>query len=525
MPTMQRSGIRISGRLGPGILGPIAILATASIAFATVLTASTPVRVPDNPLAGSSKACSQLLQQQQALGSVNYPDAEVEPYVVVDPTNASHLIASFQQDRWNDGGSNGLTNAVSTDGGGHWSLARQQPQFSICEGATAGSPGYLGRSTDPWVAISADGATAYSISDSFNADGPGFGGASSIIISRSTDGGNTWQTPVTAEFDSSTTELNDKESITADPVHALNAYAVWDRLVSPVTNANPTATLVSFAYRGPSMFSKTTDGGVSWSQGRVIFDPGQNNQTIGNQIVVPTAGAAKGQLIDGFNLIYNFKRSVSTHVYNVAFIRSTDGGATWSGATIVNSLIDAPVTIAGQGVRTGDILPAWAASQNGTLYVAWQDGRFTGQAAIAFSQSTDGGANWSTPIRIDQTPGSVQAFTPQLAVASDGTIGVTYYNFQNATSAQSGLTDEYIVHCLPAAATDCTHASSWAAGGETRLSTTGSFDMTTAPNAGGFFVGDYEGLTHSGKIFDPFFIMAKPIAVHEPTDPFASTAQ
>jgi hypothetical protein len=58
-----------------------------------------------------------------------------------------------------------------------------------------------------------------------------------------------------------------------------------------------------------------------------------------------------------------------------------------------------------------------------------------------------------------------------------------------------------------------------------RLSTTGSFDMTKAPNAGGLFVGDYEGLTDSGAIFDPFFMMATPIASHGPTDPFASTAQ
>jgi BNR repeat-like domain len=524
MAATQRWRSRILGRLGPGVLGPIAVLATATTALATVLTASTPVRVPDNPLANSSTTCSELVQQQEALGSVNHPDAEVEPYVIVDPTNALHLIASFQQDRWNDGGSNGLTNTVSTDGGAHWSLAKQQPQFSICEGAAAGAPGHFGRATDPWVAISADGAIAYSISDSFNADGPGFGGASSIIISRSTDGGETWQTPVTAEFDSSFTELNDKESITADPVNALNAYAVWDRLVSPQTNANPSATNVSFAFRGPALFSKTTDGGVTWSQGRVIFDPGQENQTIGNQVVVPTAGPAKGQLIDGFNLIFNFNRSVTPHVFNVAFIRSSDGGASWSGATIVNSLVDAPVTIGGQAVRTGDILPAWAASPTGNLYVVWQDGRFTGRAAIAFSQSTNGGATWSSPIRIDQTPASVQAFTPQLAVSSDGTIGVTYYNFQNATIAQPGLTDEYIVRCH-AATSDCTNAANWAVGGEIRLSTTGSFDMKTAPNAGGFFTGDYEGLTHSGTIFDPFFVMAKPIATHGPTDPFASTAQ
>ena len=519
MRTSLLSRFRVARRLGPAAVSAIAILASATTAFATVFTASNPVQVTDNPL-GGSRTCSQLVAQQTALGSTNYPDAEVEPYVAVDPTNPAHLVASFQQDRWNDGGSNGLTNVVSTDGGGRWALAKQQPQFSVCEGAPFGSPGFFNRATDPWVSFSADGATIYSISDSFNADGPGFGGASSIIVSRSTDGGHNWLTPVTLELDTSLTVLNDKESITADSLQSNVAYAVWDRLVSPNKNSNPSAFTFSLAFRGPAMFSKTTDNGVTWSQGRVIFDPGQENQTIGNQVVVPAAGPAKGMLIDGFDLIVNFQKGVSPNTFNVALIRSGDGGATWSGPTIVSSLVDAPVTISGQAVRTGDILPAWAAGPTGTLYVAWQDGRFSGQAAIAFSQSTDGGLTWSQPIRIDQTPGSAPAFTPQLSVASDGTVGVTYYNLQNATTAQPGLTDAYIVHCHAT----CTAPSGWSAGGQTLLSTTGSFDMTTAPNAGGFFVGDYEGLTASGTTFAPFFVMARPIATKGPTDPFSNTA-
>ena len=50
-----------------------------------------------------------VVAESTAAGSVNYPDAEVEPYVAVDPTNPRHLIGSVQQDRWNDGGANGLT--------------------------------------------------------------------------------------------------------------------------------------------------------------------------------------------------------------------------------------------------------------------------------------------------------------------------------------------------------------------------------------------------------------------------------
>jgi hypothetical protein len=522
MGVFRRGPLRARSLLAIGTLA----LVGSAVAMAGTFTASTPVQVPDHPLAALSTTCSDLVAQQTAAGSVNYPNAEVEPYVAVDPTSSSHLIASFQQDRWNDGGSNGLTNVYSTDGGTTWHLASTQPAFSICAGAGAGAAGHFNRATDPWVSISSDGKIAYSISDSFNANGPAFGGASSIIISRSTDGGATWQSPVTAELDASTTELNDKETVTADPSSATTAYAVWDRLVSPSSHANPSAFTFSPAFRGPALFSKTTDGGVTWSQGRIIFDPGQQNQTIGNQIVVPTAGSAAGMLIDGFDLI--FTKGGHGHPrasYNVAVIRSSDGGATWSQPTIVSGQQFANVTIAGHEVRSSDELPEFAVGPTGTLYAVWQDGRFspTGAAKIALSQSTDGGLTWSAPIRVDQSPSDTPAFTPQVHVASDGTVAVTYYDLENATGAHPGLTDAFIVHCHAAAA-DCTNRTNWTTGGETTLSTTGSFDMTTAPDAGGYFVGDYEGLTASGSTFDPFFVTAQPIATAGLTDPFASTA-
>ncbi len=50
---------------------------------------------------------------------------------------------------------------------------------------------------------------------------------------------------------------------------------------------------------------------------------------------------------------------------------------------------------------------------------------------IAFSMSAYGGLTWSAPIRVNQTPLNIpplnrQAFLPFIAVAADGTIGVTY---------------------------------------------------------------------------------------------------
>jgi len=505
----------------------VVALAGAAVAAASSLTAGTIVRAPDMPLAGTSAACAAKVAASTAAGSLNYPDAEVEPYVTVDPTNPLHLVAMFQQDRWNDGGSNGDVVVVSTDGGASWHLASSQPKFTICQGATSGSPGFFDRTTDPWLSFSSDGAIVYAIADSFNANGPAFGGASSIIVSRSLDGGMTWDTPVTARFDASTTVLNDKESVTADPFASRVAYATWDRLVSPSTNANPGAFNVSPAFRGPAMFSKTTDGGVTWSQGRPIFDPGQENQTIGNQIVVPTAGPARGVLIDGFALLLN-KGGLGNHrrqSISVAVIRSTDGGTTWSPPIIVSDLRIAPVRIAGQGVRSSDELPEFAAAPDGTLYAVWQDRRFspTGASKIALSRSTDGGLSWSAPVRVDQSPGDTPAFVPQIHVTPGGTVGLLYYDLEHATAAQPGLTDAFIAHCH-SATSDCTNPASWATGGETRLTTSGSFDYTTAPNAGGLFLGDYDGLTSSGDTFKAFFDASQPLATAGRSDSFSNSA-
>ena len=517
------------------VAGGIAVLAGSTIALAGTLTAGAVVRVPDNPL-GGNPTCAAVVAHSESLGSVKFPDAEVEPYVAVDPTNPNHLVGSVQQDRWNDGGSNGLTNVVSTNGGASWSLAAGQPQFSQCAGAPSGSPGDFNRATDPWVAFSADGKVAYSISDSFNANGPAFGGASSIIISRSTDGGNHWQTPVTARVDTSNLVLNDKESITGDPVNANNAYATWDQLVAPNKNANPSAFIHSIAFRGPSYFSRTTDKGMTWSTGRIIFDPGEKDQTIGNQIVIPTTGPASGVLIDGISLITNKGgKCPFTHgaqhcggggTFTASVLRSTDGGNTFSEAIGIDVQQVASVTIAGQAVRSSDFLPEFAANPvNGNLYAVWQDSRFSssGHSKIAFAQSTDGGLTWSNTIRIDQSPGDVQAFLPQIHVNAGGRVGLLYYDTENATTAQPGLTDVFMASC-DSTTSDCSKPASWAAGGETRLSTSGSFDYTTAANAGGLFLGDYQGLTSAGSRFIALFDMSRPIATTGRSDTFSNSA-
>jgi hypothetical protein len=52
----------------------------------------------------------------------------------------------------------------------------------------------------------------------------------------------------------------------------------------------------------------------------------------------------------------------------------------------------------------------------------------------------------------------------------------------------------------------------------------GPFDMKTAPFAGGFFVGDYEGLATIGSTFVPLFVQANTGNTANRTDVFETTA-
>jgi hypothetical protein len=382
----------------------------------------------------------------------NFRNGPVEPWVAVDPRDPLHMVGVWQQDRWSNGGASGLLAGASFDGGRTWT--RSAPAFTDC--APGGSR--FARASDPWVSISPDG-TVHFISLSLN--GPN--NTHALLASRSADGGLNWTAPVTIIEERGPDVFNDKETLTADPHDSRYVYAVWDRL-SGLTGPNANQ-------RGPSWFARSTDGGETWEPARSIFDPGGNAQTIGNQIVV----LPDGTLVNGFMWIQNATAPlVREERLQVAIIRSPDQGLTWSAPVVVAA--SRPVGVSnvktGVPVRTGSVVPAFAVDPaSGALYVVWEDGQFSdGQReGIAFARSTDGGLNWSAPQQINQIP-DVQAFTPAIAAARNGTLAVTYFDFRKDTDDRAVL----MTSCWRLISTD--GGRSW-----TEASLAAPFDLSAAP--------------------------------------------
>jgi len=483
----------------------------ALLAFASVAPASA-AGVGGRALAshGDPFAACVGVGADPAFGGVNNPNAEVEPFIAENPAATRNLVATWQQDRWSDGGAKGLVAGWSVDGGRSWHDSVLP--YSACAASSGTQVAPFDRASDPWVSIGPDGK-AYNQGLVFNANDNHNG----VAAVTSVDGGRTWQN-LRLQIDDSATDptvpVDDKNSITADPRLPGFAYGVWDRIsIVPcgaagaprhapefddhpavagafAANAAPVCTV------GPTFLSRTTDGGRTWETARVIVPVAVNEQTIGNVIV---ANPRTDTLFDFFDFI-----DVNGGLHADQEF-SLDHGVTWSQPQRIGD-IDTAALQAGRGgvvdprnpnnqFRTGDILPEPAIDpRTGRLYVVWQDARFNGGANDQVVISTSGDplgrtGSWTAPTLVSPK-GDPAAFNASVAVNRDGQVGVLFQDFRNIGSAPASvLPTTTFVRVASGPSFDFDR--------ETQVSR--PFNFLAAPRAGGFFVGDYNAIVASPR--------------------------
>lgn len=420
--------------------------------------------------------------------TVSAPSTEVEPWVATDPRNPGHVIGVYQQDRWSGaGGARGLAASYSSDGRHFTHIPLP---FSRC--APGGLP--YERASDAWVSFGPDG-TAYVSALNFDVNDANNG----VAAATSYNGGRTWKHVTQLIAETSAEFADDKNSVTADPNHAGVAYQVWDRI-------DQIASGPGAIYNGPAFISTTRDHGRTWSTPRVFVDTSviPNSQTLGN-VIVPDA--RRHALYDFFEWqTYSDTTANTVTDLHFALVKSTDEGRTWSKPTKIandSSTLEvdpnAPNDPA-KALRAGNnLISAAIDPQTGELYAAYEGTDFSGGAfnQIELVHSTDHGATWSAPARISQVP-NTPAFTPSIAVDTNGTVALTYYDLRYL---QPGDTTT-----LPTAAWYLTFPR----GGEafpSERQISAVFDWLQAPFATwGHFLGDYASVAALGhEQFRPLF--------------------
>ncbi len=400
---MRRHAQRVSWRQALPVLGLAAtvLLPVATLAQSERSGGATGVRGP------------QTLSPPVAV--TTGPHSAVETAIAIDPTNPDHIVGSAVV-TIGDPRVRRITNFtyVSWDAGQSW--------------ATVAVPNPEGRvQGDDAVVIDHTGRVYRTYLGFKHLRNPeGVFPKNGLFLAASADGGLTYE-PAVPLIDHLNTivPFEDKPypgvDLSPDSPHRGNLYVAWTRFTR-YGSASPDDS--SFIY-----VVRSRDGGRTFSR----------------PLRLPAAG---GDALDGDNTVEGAVPAAGPNgeVYmawsgprGIEFTRSPDGGASWGPA---RTILDQPggwdIEIAGLPRANGMPVTGVDISRGphrGTVYINWADLRNNdgkhGDADIFLSRSSDEGATWSSPLRVNQDPlgnDRDQFFTWMSVDPLDGSVNIIYYD-------------------------------------------------------------------------------------------------
>jgi len=453
-----------------------------SLRTTATVAASATVLALNLPAAHAAVPLTQIITDPFT-NSTSQHRTEVEPDTFAF---GSTIVVAAQSGRFNDGGGSDIGYATSTDGGTTWTQATL-PGITTNNGGT----GSYQRVSDASVAYDAKHnvwlISSIPITSSVTVP--------VVFVSRSTDGGLTFGSPVTVASGSTSFDKN---------------WTVCDNNATSPFYGNCYTEFDDNAAGDRLKMSTSSDGGLTWGAAKNTANSatGLGGQPVvqpNGTVIVPASNASESGII--------------------AF-RSTDGGATWSSTVTVSAVSDHAVA---NSLRT-EPLPSAEIDAAGKVYVAWQDCRFRTACRandIVYSTSTNG-TTWTavTRVPIDATNSGVDHFIPGLAVdpstsGSTAKLGLTYYFYRTAACGTSCQLEVGYIQSNNG-------GSTWSA----HTDVAGPFAVSLTPNTTqGRMVGDYISTSWvGGKAVGAFAVAKTPSgsafdqAIYVPATGFTAAA-
>lgn len=351
-------------------------------------------------------ASSRLVQ----ISSDPYKNPTSQHRTQVEPDTysfGSTIVSTFQTGRFYNGCASNIGWSTSSDNGRTWT-------HGFLPGTTVFAGGRYDRVSDPVVAYDAKhGVWIISYLGCYTTGHPGEVFKTDFLVSRSRDGGLTWDHPIVVKRPNPS-QFFDKNWTTCDNFPSSPFYG---RCYSEFDNA------LSHPF-DRILMTASHDGGKTWGPLRHTAD--QGNGLAGQPVVQPNG-----------TVVVPIIRFPTSRTADMGSYVSRNGGKSWSRTVRISSL----QTFFGPASVRNPELPSTNVDGAGRVYVVWSDCRFEsgcGANDIVLSTSRNG-FSWSSVRRVPTAPRASRRdhFTPGLGVGQrtyDGKahLGLAYYYFSSA---------------------------------------------------------------------------------------------